>query len=63
VAEIVQLLKLRQQVAMDSEHLARAGLADFEGRSYRGWHHHVTLVSAARAFQVSDQLIEESRAG
>ncbi|WUE13245.1 transposase [Nonomuraea sp. NBC_00507] len=27
------------------------GLRDFEGRSYRGWHHHVTLVSAAHAFR------------
>lgn len=26
------------------------GLYDFEGRSYRGWHHHMTLVSAAHAF-------------
>ncbi|MFC0110199.1 hypothetical protein ACFFRB_28540 [Kibdelosporangium aridum subsp. largum] len=23
------------------------GLRHFEGRSYAGWHHHVTLVSAA----------------
>ncbi|MGW0807725.1 IS701 family transposase [Nonomuraea sp. NPDC002799] len=29
----------------------KAGLRDFEGRSYRGWHHHVTLVSAAHAFR------------
>ncbi|MFJ8045925.1 IS701 family transposase [Kitasatospora sp. NPDC096147] len=26
------------------------GLRDFEGRSYPGWHHHMTLVSAAYAF-------------
>ncbi|MFC4589451.1 IS701 family transposase [Sphaerisporangium corydalis] len=26
------------------------GLRDFEGRSFRGWHHHVTLVSVAHAF-------------
>ncbi|MYV40975.1 hypothetical protein GT030_19400 [Streptomyces sp. SID1328] len=29
-----------------------SGLRDFEGRSYPGWHHHMTLVSAARAFQL-----------
>ncbi|MFF0478748.1 IS701 family transposase [Streptomyces sp. NPDC004284] len=27
------------------------GLLDFEGRSYPGWHHHMTLVSAAYAFR------------
>jgi hypothetical protein len=27
----------------------RLGLRDFEGRSFRGWHHHVTLASAAYA--------------
>ncbi|MFF1717793.1 IS701 family transposase [Streptomyces sviceus] len=26
------------------------GLLDFEGRSYPGWHHHMTLVSAAYAY-------------
>jgi hypothetical protein len=26
------------------------GLAHFEGRTWRGWHHHVTLVSVAHAF-------------
>ncbi|MET8629966.1 transposase [Kitasatospora sp. NPDC004669] len=27
------------------------GLADFEGRSFPGWHHHMTMVSAAYAYQ------------
>ncbi|MFC4029894.1 IS701 family transposase [Streptomyces polygonati] len=26
------------------------GLRDFEGRSFRGWHHHMTMVSSAFAF-------------
>ncbi|MDH6711419.1 SRSO17 transposase [Kitasatospora sp. MAA19] len=26
------------------------GLDHFEGRTWRGWHHHVTLVTAAHAF-------------
>lgn len=25
------------------------GLKDFEGRSFRGWHRHITLASAAHA--------------
>jgi hypothetical protein len=36
-----------QRLAVSNE----TGLRDFEGRSYRGWHHHVTLVSAAHAFR------------
>ncbi|MCY0937365.1 transposase [Streptomyces sp. H34-S4] len=27
------------------------GLLDFEGRSFQGWHHHMTLVSAAYAYR------------
>ena len=27
-----------------------SGLRHFEGPSFRGWHHHVTLVSAAHAY-------------
>lgn len=27
------------------------GLLDFEGRSYPGWHHHMTMVSAAHAYR------------
>ncbi|MBN3932815.1 transposase [Streptomyces verrucosisporus] len=30
------------------------GLLDFEGRSYPGWHHHMTLVSAAYAYSRLD---------
>ncbi len=29
-----------------------AGLRDFEGRSFRGWHRHITLASAAHAIGV-----------
>ncbi|MGW2437130.1 IS701 family transposase [Streptomyces goshikiensis] len=31
------------------------GLVDFEGRSYPGWHHHMTLVSAAYAYSRLDR--------
>jgi len=31
------------------------GFDDFEGRSYRGWQHHVTLVFLAYAFLVAER--------
>jgi SRSO17 transposase len=31
------------------------GLHHFEGRSCRGWHHHVTLVTLAYAFLVLER--------
>lgn len=50
-AHVVALAKhrTRTQATLAALH-ADYGLGDFEGRSFRGWHHHVTLVSAAAAF-------------
>lgn len=50
-AHVVALAKhrTRTQAALAALH-TDFGLGDFEGRSFRGWHHHVTLVSAAAAF-------------
>jgi len=51
LAELVRLGKLRWRIEHDYRELKDAlGLDHFEGRSYRGWHHHVTLVSVAHAF-------------
>jgi SRSO17 transposase len=48
---LVRLAKLRWRIEHDYRELKDAlGLDHFEGRSYRGWHHHVTLVSVAHAF-------------
>jgi SRSO17 transposase len=48
---LVQLAKLRWRIEHDYRELKDAlGLDHFEGRSYRGWHHHTTLVSTAHAF-------------
>ena len=35
------------------------GLGDFEGRSFRGWHHHVTLASVALGFDMVRQQADE----
>jgi SRSO17 transposase len=51
LAELARLGKLRWRIEHDYRELKDAlGLDHFEGRSYRGWHHHVTLVSVAHAF-------------
>ncbi|MFE0476441.1 IS701 family transposase [Streptomyces sp. NPDC058947] len=47
------LMRLRGMVRRVDQDLARGadqvGIRDFAGRSYRGWHRHVTLASAAHA--------------
>jgi SRSO17 transposase len=49
--QLVHLAKLRWRIEHDYRELKDAlGLDHFEGRSYRGWHHHTTLVSVAHAF-------------
>ena len=54
---LVRLAKLRWRVEEDYRELKDAlGLDHFEGRSWQGWHHHVTLVSAAHAFVTLERL-------
>jgi SRSO17 transposase len=54
---LVGLAKLRWRVEHDDRELKDAlGLDHFEGRSWQGWHHHVTLVSAAHAFVTLERL-------
>ncbi|MGH3599545.1 MAG: IS701 family transposase [Pseudonocardiaceae bacterium] len=48
---LVRLGKLRWRIEQDYRELKDAlGLDHFEGRTYRGWNHHVTLVTVAHAF-------------
>lgn len=55
--ELVRLAKLRWRIELDYRELKDGlGLDHFEGRSFRGWHHHVTLVSAAHAFLTLQRL-------
>jgi SRSO17 transposase len=54
---LVWLAKLRWRVEHDYRELKDAlGLDHFEGRSWRGWQHHVTLVSVAHAFVTLQRL-------
>jgi SRSO17 transposase len=49
--ELVRLAKIRWRVEHDYRELKTGlGLDHFEGRSYTGWHRHVTLAVLAQAF-------------
>jgi SRSO17 transposase len=61
--DLVALAKLRWRVEHDYRELKAAlGLDHFEGRSWPGWHHHVTLVSVAHAFVTLERLDPKARA-
>jgi SRSO17 transposase len=49
--ELVRLVKLRWRIERDYQELKEEiGLDHFEGRTWRGFHHHVTLCSVAHGF-------------
>ncbi len=48
---LVRLAKIRWRIEHDYRELKTGlGLDHFEGRSYQGWHRHVTLTALAQAF-------------
>lgn len=50
---LLRLTKLTGRVGHDlAAYGEEAGLRDFEGRTYRGWHRHITLASAAHLVAV-----------
>ena len=60
VPELIGILDVAQRATRDLDRLrSESGLDHFEGRSFRGWHHHVTLASVAHAYRV----LEEQRPG
>ncbi|MER6386002.1 IS701 family transposase [Streptomyces sp. NPDC001250] len=51
IVELVRWAKMRWRIEHDYRELKHGlGLDHFEGRTWHGWHHHVTLVTAAQAF-------------
>jgi SRSO17 transposase len=57
IQRLVCLAKLRWRVEQDYRELKDAlGLDHFEGRSWPGWQHHVTLVSVAHGFLTCERL-------
>lgn len=62
LAALVRLAKLRWRIEHDYREMKQAlGLAHFEGRTWNGWYHHVTLVSAAHAFCTPQRLARDPK--
>ncbi|MFJ1616156.1 IS701 family transposase [Streptomyces sp. NPDC088251] len=60
---LVRLAKMRWRVEHDYREMKHGlGLDHFEGRTWRGWHHHVTLVTAAHAFLTLRRLDPKAQA-
>ena len=58
--QLVFVTKMRWRIERDYQELKQEfGLAQFEGRGWRGFHHHATLCIAAYAFLVSERLSQE----
>jgi SRSO17 transposase len=54
---LARLARLRWQVELDYRQLkGELGLDHYEGRSYRGFHHHCALVTCAHAFLTEERL-------
>ncbi len=55
-ARLVYLTKLRWRIERDYQELKQeVGLGHFEGRGWRGFHHHATLCIAAYGFLISER--------
>lgn len=56
IATLVRIAKLRWRIERDYQELKdELGLDHYEGRNWRGFHHHATLVIAAYAFLVAER--------
>jgi len=56
LATLVDIAKLRWRIERDYEELkSELGLAHFEGRGWRGFHHHATLCIAAYGFLIRER--------
>ncbi|MBB4916637.1 IS701 family transposase [Streptosporangium saharense] len=63
-ADLITLAKIRWRIEHDYRELKTGlGLDHFEGRSWSGWHRHVTLVTAAHLFCTELRLSSPKAAG
>ena len=57
LVELVRIAKMRWRIERDYQELKQEfGLSHYEGRNWRGFHHHATLCIAAYAFLLADRL-------
>jgi SRSO17 transposase len=64
LAELVLLAKSRRRIEHDYRELKTGlGLDHFEGRSFIGWHRHVTLAATAQLFLTQLRLTHPKAAG
>jgi len=62
LVQVVRMAKARWRVEQDYEQLKdELGLDHFEGRSWQGWHHHVTMTMVAYGFLLREQLRHRAR--
>lgn len=60
----MRLVKIRWRIEHDYRELKTGlGLDHFEGHSWLGWHHHVTLVTAAPLFLTTLRLTDPKATG
>ncbi len=63
IVDLVRLGKIRWRIEHDYRELKHGlGLDHFEGRTWPGWHHHVTLVTAAHLFITTQRLAADPKA-
>jgi SRSO17 transposase len=61
VTKLVGTVKMRWCIERDYQELKQEfGLSHYEGRGWRGFHHHATLTIAAYGFLVAERLIDPS---
>lgn len=63
LTELVRYAKIRWRIEHDYRELKQSlGLTHFEGRTWLGWHHHTTLVTAAHLFITTLRLSTDPKA-
>jgi SRSO17 transposase len=61
LVEQLRILRSRFPIEQSYQHMKEElGLDHFEGRSWRGWHHHVTMVGMAQGFLMLQRTREET---